>query len=373
MRIRTIITAAAALTALSAAKADCQIIYKQPGSSLLRFHYSDWSLKPTGGSKETLSQTATFLSGFIPIRDNFEARYEIVSGHNDLQTGANDAAMSGLGDLRLQVAHSFSQDRALLSAGLNLPTGKKELNVDDERSIIDFLARDYLTVPMRRYGEGFGLNLQAGAATTLGSLKCGLSAVYDHIGSYLPYEGYGKYDPGDALSLTATAEVASGKITYTGDIGFSLFGTDVFEGEDIYHQGGQFNARVTAARRGDRYTTSLGGQMILRGRNKRYNLTDGTIDSQLKQYGDEYDLFLRVAFLLGKSWNIGTMVGTRQIGASEEGLGRSSLLHCALDVSRDLSRLIGVDLGVMYHTGSADGGAIDVGGLQMYGGLKVSY
>jgi hypothetical protein len=365
--------AAAAIMALFAADASCQIVYQQPGSSLLRFNYSHWSMEPAGSPEEILGQTTVFLSGFVPIRDNFEARYEIVSAYDDLKTGDVKTSMSGLGDARLQFAHSFSRDRVLMAAGLNLPTGKTELDVDGERRIIEYLSRDYLSLPLRRYGEGFGFNVQAGGATELGRFKCGLSAVYDYIGAYVPYEGYGDYDPGNAYTMTATAEVTSGKVTYAGNVGFSYFGTDVFEENDIYRQAPQFSARLMASRPGERYTTSLGTRIILRGRNRRYSTTDGTIDSQLKKYGDEFDVFLRVALTVGGSWNLGTMIGTRQILASEEEFGRSSLLNLAVDLNRKLSDHLDLDLGIMYHTGSTDGGAVDIGGVQMSGGLGVSY
>jgi hypothetical protein len=97
------------------------------------------------------------------------------------------------------------------------------------------------------------------------------------------------------------------------------------------------------------------------------------IDSQLKKYGDEFDVFLRVARALGADWKIGALIGTRQILQGEEDLGKSSLLNFAVDLGRDLSRNLGLDLGVMYHTGSTDGGAVGIGGLQMSGGLRVSY
>lgn len=373
MRIKTIVAAILALASLFAAEASCQIVFDQPGSFAMKFNYGTWSLDPAIGPEESISQTTLGLSGFVPLRDNFEARYQIVSGANDLDAYGAQTNMSGLGDLRLQLAHSFSRDRLLLSAGLNLPTGKKELDPDGERRIIEFLSRDYLSLPLRRYGEGFGFNLQAGGAAAAGPFKCGLSGVYDYCGSYKPYEGSGEYDPGDAVSLNATAGTASGGIEYAGDFGFSLFGTDALDGADIYRQGPQFSARLTATRPGEAYSATLGMRMVLRGRNKRYDLTDGAIESQLKKYGDEFDLFLRVGRTLGTGWKIGALAGTRQILSSEEALGRSSLLNFAFDLDKDLSRNLGLDLGVMYHTGSADGGDVDISGLQLSGGLKVSY
>ncbi len=373
MRNKTILAAILALASLFAAEASCQIVFDQPGSFALKFNYGDWSLDPASGPEQGISQMTFGLSGFVPLRDNFEARYQIASGYNDLDAGGAKTNMSGLGDLRLQLAHSFSDDRLLLSGGLNLPTGKRKLDPDGERRIIEFLSRDYLSLPLRRYGEGFGFNLQAGGATALGPFKCGMSGVYDYCGSYRPYEGSGDYDPGDALSLNATAAVSSGRIEYAGDIGFSFFGTDALDGRSIYKQAPQFSARLRGTLPGERYSAALGARMILRGRNTRYGMTDGAIDSQLKQYGDEFDLFVRVARSLGADWKIGAMIGTRQILSSEEYLGRSSLLNFALDLGRDLSRNLGLDLGVMYYTGSTDGGDARIGGLQMSGGLRVSY
>jgi|WetSurMetagenome_2_1015567.scaffolds.fasta_scaffold05696_3 hypothetical protein len=373
MRNRTIIAAILAFASLFAADASCQIVFDQPGSIAFKLNYSDWTLDPAHGPDESMSQIAFGLSGFVPLRDNFEARYQILSGSNSLDAGGVQTDLSGLGDLRLQLAHSFSRDRLLLSAGLNVPTGKQELDPDGERRVIEFLSRDYLSLPLRRYGEGFGFDLQAGGATEMGPFKCGLSGVYDYCGSYKPYKGAGDYDPGDAFSLNATAGVSSGRIEYAGDIGFSFFGTDALDGRNIYKQAPQFSARIRAARPGDTYRTTLGARMILRGRNTRYGSVDGAIETQLKQYGDEFDVFLRVARAFGTGWEIGGSIGTRQILASEEYLGRSSLLNFALDLDRDLSRNLGLDMGVMYYTGSTDGGDVGIGGLQMSGGLRVSY
>ena len=170
--MRNSVIGAAILILASAISTDapCQITFDQPGSFALKFIYSRWSVEAADDPKETLSQTTFAFTGFEPIRDNFEARYQIVAGRNDL--GAGDAAwdMSGLGDVRLQLAHSFSNDRLLLSAGFNLPTGKTKLDLESEQRIIEFLSRDYLSVPLRRFGAGFGLNLQAGGAIELVNL-----------------------------------------------------------------------------------------------------------------------------------------------------------------------------------------------------------
>lgn len=373
MQTRKIMLPALILILIRASSADGQIVYNQPGSSALRYYYINWSLDSSLGAEEGISQSAVSLSGFVPIRDNFEARYYFISGYNNLDLDNTVSEMSGSGDLRLQLSHSYAKDRILLSMGLNLPVGKKELDTTGERRIIEFLSRDYLSFPLRRYGEGFGFNLQVGGAAEVGRFKCGMSAVYDYTGAYKPYKDSGDYNPGNAFSLSATTNVVFGKISCTGDLGFSVFGADNLEDNKIYKQAPQFSARLTAAYPNERYSATLGLRMILRGRNTRYSPADGVIESQLKKYGDEFDAFLQFAYTIRVAWRLAALVGTRQILSSEEELGKSSLYNFGCNINREMSDHVSFGLGLMYHTGSTDQGAVDISGLQMSGGLSVTY
>ncbi|MCK4538967.1 MAG: hypothetical protein KAV42_09250 [Candidatus Krumholzibacteria bacterium] len=373
MRTRITISVILALVLISSSTVHAQIIYGQPGSAGLKFYYSSWNLEDQDGLTQDISQGTLDLSGFIPLKENLEARYQILSGFNTLEYGDAEDDLSGLGDLRIQISRSFSRDKYLLSAGVNLPTGSRELNAEEERRIVEFLSYDFLTLPMRRFGEGLGFNIQAGAATELGRFKCGLSAVYDFLGSYSPYEETGDYDPGDAISVNATANTMSGKVSYTGNFGFSIFGTDALEDDDIYKQAPQFNARIMAVIPGQKYTTTIGTRLVIRGRNKRYSLTEGVIDSQLKKYGDEIGGFVRLSFTGWKAWNIGTMAGIRQIMANEEEFDASTVFNLGLDLSKAINDRLTFDTGMIYYTGSADGGEIDMSGFQMSGGISLSY
>ncbi|MBN2183976.1 MAG: hypothetical protein JW746_01480 [Candidatus Krumholzibacteriota bacterium] len=373
MQTKKIILPVIFILSVLASSAESQIVYQQPGSSILKFHYNRWTLDDPSGTENIILQRTVIFSGFLPLRDNFEARYYIAQGYNNLDYGSGETDISGLSDLRIQMSHSFVKDQILLSAGVNLPTGKRELDPVTDRAIIEFLSFDFLSLPMRRYGEGLGFNLQAGGAKEAGRFKYGLSAVYDYCGKYEPYSDGGDYDPGDAISANATAAATIRKIDYSGDIGFSVFGTDQLDGDNIYKQGPQFNARLMAVYPADKYSATFGIRMILRGRNKRYSVTDGVIDSQLKKYGDEFDSFLRIAYNVGKGSQLAGLVGMRQILTSEEYLGKSSIYHFGADFNKSFSERFSLDLGLIYHTGSTDYDDIDIRGIQVAGGLRVAY
>ena len=373
MQTKKIILPVVIMLAVLTSAAESQIVYRQPGSSILKFHYNNWSLDGPAGREDVISQRTLTLSGFLPLRDNFEARYYIASGYNNLDTKSGEVDISGLSDLRIQMSHSFVKDQILLSAGVNLPTGKRELDPGNDRAIIEFLSHDFLSLPLRRYGEGFGFNLQAGGAKEAGRFKCGLSAVYNYCGTYEPYSKRGDYDPGDAISLNATTTTAIGKINYSGNFGFSIFGTDQLDDDKIYKQAPQFNTRLMAAYPAEKYTATLGFRIIIRGRNKRYSLTDGIIDSQLKKYGDEFDSFFRIAYNVGKGSHLAGLIGMRQILTSEEYLGRSSIYHFGADFNKSFSDRFSFDLGIIYHTGSSDRDNLDIKGIQIASGLRIAY
>jgi hypothetical protein len=358
---------------LGGSAANGQIVYKQPGSFDLHYYYNNWSLEGTHVADNNFSQSAVSLSGFVPLRENFEARYYLASGYNELELAGSKSKLSGLGDLRIQMSHSFQNDRLLLSAGINLPTGKKKLDTDGQLRIIEFLSNDYISVPMRRYGEGLGFNLQAGGAADIGRFKCGLTTVYDYTGTYEPYTGAGDYNPGDAFSISATANTLLGKTTCSADLGFSLFGTDVFEDHDVYKQGPQFNVRLSAVHPHQPFSSTVGARLVVRGRNARYNLSSGVIESQLKKYGNEFDLSYRIQYSTRADWQLGGLVGTRQIRASEEELKNSSIYIFGSDLGKTFADRWAFDLGLMYQRGSTDLNDTTISGFQVVGGFNVTY
>ena len=351
-----------------------QIIYDQPYSASLNFYYNSWSLdNPVTGGKEDLSQRTFSLSGFMPLRDNFEARYSIVTASNSLDMNNTENELSGLGDLRVQFSHSFYSDRVLLSAGANLPTGKQELDTGQELQVIEFLSRDYLSFPVRRYGEGAGFNLLAGGAASVGPVKCGATASYYYTGTYTPYADFGDYNPGNTFSVGGSAELTADRIHYSAQLSYSISGTDQLDGDDIYKQADRFTTYLSASYREQPYMLTAGTRIILRGKNTRYSITDGAIESQLKKYGDEFDLFLHFDYSPAERWLLGARLATRQISSGEEAMDQASIYSAGLSASRKLSDHYRVTLGGIYHTGSTDQDDITLSGFQMTASLSAAY
>jgi hypothetical protein len=343
-----------------------QIIYGRPAYADMQAQYSHWSLQDKeDGTTTTINQFTVPLTGFIPLEDNFEALVFIATSSNTLSSEGDDYNLSGLGDVRFQVNRSFNDDQFLVSLGINLPTGKKKLTQDEEQPVLQMLSQNYLSFPMRRFGEGFGFNLLVGGARMLGSLRGGFGVKYQYTGKYQPYEGSGDYDPGDLVSVNAGLDWQGEKTVISGDAVFTAYFKDKLDGVEIFKQSNQLDLRMNA-----RYTTesySLQGQVgyLLRGRNVLYT-------EELKIYGNEFWINAGMTRRFQQDWRVTPSVELRLIGANDEGFGGSSILGFGGVVGKTFGGQIALIFGGTYYIGSVDDGAYDLTGLQLRAGLTAN-
>ncbi len=348
-----------------------QIIYDLPGSTDLQVAYTHWSIENDSLS-ESLTQFTVPVSGFVPLQDNFEARFYIANAFNTLSIEETDTKLSGLGDVRIQLNHSFADDQLLLSGGVNFPTGKKKLDPETERAVLEILSENYLSFPIRRLGEGFGFNILAGGAATAGNIRYGASIMYQYNGSYEPYRDEGDYNPGDFIAASASADIDLNKTALVANFVLTIFTDDKVEDAKIFKQANQMDMYL-----GGRHGTGsvdLQGNVryLIRGRSTRYNITDEAIMSQLKAYGNEFSIGARLHYYPNPEWYFGPSVQLNMIAANEEEFDKSTLFGGGITYGRKVNDHFNFDVSFNYYTGSADGGDIDLNGYQINAGLTAS-
>ncbi len=342
-----------------------QIMYGQPTSGDMGFIYSHWSLDNGSGTTE-ISQLTIPLTGFVPIRDNLEAFFYVANSSNTLEGSNTDYSLSGLSDARLQLNRSFNDDHLLLSVGVNLPTGKKKLNRDEELLVLQMLSQNYLNFPMRRFGEGFGVNMLLGGAQMLGEFRCGAGIMYQYNGSYNPYEEMGKYDPGDFVSINAGADWQNDRLKLTGNVIFTGYTDDKLEGSKVLQQSSQFDLRFGVIHSGNAYDISGGIGYLLRGRNTFYNPDK----SERRLFGDVLLINASLTRRLQQGWRLTPSLELKHIvGADEDNIGSATIFGLGGAVGRTFGEQIGVTIGGKYFTGNADDGDIDLSGFQLTASL----
>jgi hypothetical protein len=355
---------------LSAPAAIGQIVYGQPGWGAGNVIYTHWSVD-SDSTSATLSQVYVPLSGFVPIQDNFEMQFYVGTESNKLDITTDNQTVSGLTDVRLQANHSFMDDQLLFSGGLNLPTGKRELDPLREQPIIEALSRDFLEFPVRRFGEGFGFNVLASAAKLFGDVRAGASVGYRMVGEYTAYEGTGKYNPGDQFTVDVRTEIPTEQVSYLLGIGLVTYTKDQVEGVDIFQQGRQLNFYGSVNYHAENY--GLGGSVsyVARGNNKFY-VSSNVLLREQQLFGDEFSIRGHADFKVAEMWDIQPHAHFRSIAASdiEES---ATVFGVGTDVGREISERVNLGVGLTYYTGSANGGDLDLSGIQLTGGLSASF
>ena len=352
------------LSVISVGTASGQVIYGQPASAKLRVIYTSWETK-SESRDNSLDQIYMPFLGFIPLKDNLEARIFLGGVNNKLNRTEATDKLSGLTDTRIQINKSFSEDRLILSLGFNLPTGKTALNFEEEWFVTAFLSRDFLIYPLRRLGVGFGVNALFGGAFMAGDFRLGGSALYHYTGSYEAFKDNGDYDPGDFYSLNVGFKRPYDQFLWIGDVTFTSYTDDTQDGTKIYNRGNQFLFRMGGVWETPKIRASADARYFIRDRNAVYDVA-GAIVNQLQMYGNEFSLIGSFSwFFDDKKWEVGPLFHLRNIAANEYLLGSALYVGFGAQASRWLSSRYELGVSFEYFTGWADGGNIDLSGYQI--------
>jgi len=357
---------------LSGSSAHAQIIHGQPAYGNTGVTYTYWKLEPTDGGSVTIDQMWTPISGMIPLAENTEAAVFFSGAQSSLDYYGSETDLNGISDSRLQVSRSMADDRLLFSAGVSLPTGKKELNPFTERGVVEMLAQSFLDFPLRRYGEGLGLSFLVGTAAELGEVNAGIGAQYEYIGKYDPYTDITDYDPGDLFNIYAGGDISRGDVSWSGNILFTAFAADKVGGVKVLKQSTQLELQLGSVFDNKRHRVDGKVSYTLRGRNERYGGPSEEVIERLKLYGNEFFVSGGYAALLKNGWSVGPELSLKLIAGDESGFGKSSIFSAAGLVGKQIGEHVTANAGARFMTGKADDSRYDVTGLQLTAGLSAT-
>ncbi|MCX6831966.1 MAG: hypothetical protein NT028_07510, partial [candidate division Zixibacteria bacterium] len=155
---------------------------------------------------------------------------------------ASNVASIGLTTLR--VFHSFSEDRLFAAAGVILPTGKTGYD-PAETAVTQLIADDFLALPLKQLGGGFGLIMQVGGASQYEWLLYGGSIGYTYAGSYTYLKDGDNYNPGDEIVVQGSASAVGRTSSLDLDLSYKLYTADKIGSEQIFKVGGIVSAVLT--------------------------------------------------------------------------------------------------------------------------------
>ncbi|MEX2179145.1 MAG: hypothetical protein WD801_10575 [Gemmatimonadaceae bacterium] len=159
------------------------------------------------------------------------------------------SALSGLTDTQLRAIYSLGQDRVVLTAGLNLPTGSATLK-PDEFDAATRIGSDFLSFPVSGFGSGFGMTGGVAVAQPMGTWNVGAGASLRSAGEYEPFEdGSGtatSFKPGAEVRARIGADHPWGTGRVSLGLTFSKYGDDRANAA-VYNTGDRFIGQVAVS------------------------------------------------------------------------------------------------------------------------------
>jgi len=205
-----------------------------------------------------------------------------------------------------------------------------------------------------------------------------VGAGYQYNGTYEPYDWVSDYKPGDRLHLTGGVSSDLGNTKLSGDLTYLIYQADKQEGEKIFKDGNQLDLKGGLLYHQEPYSFAAHARYIIRGKDRRYGVPEAYRE-EAKNHGNDFRVSTSLSFQAGSKLRLIGQAEAKLVG--ENDYPSTDLLH------RAASHIIGFGGGFNYelkdnynlsvqlksYQGEADGGNIDLSGLQMQSSLFVRF
>ena len=213
-----------------------QILFGRKSELFCSIKHVGWSYTRSG-QEIGFRQTLVPVTLFMPLFDNAEMRIVTAGAvsNSGLIPGKN---LSGLADTKIQTRFAFLNDRLMVSAGLNVPTGKTKMSLDEFR-LTGIFTEEIFGFHCRRFGEGLDVNVGAVFAFPAGPLTLGAGYALLAKGSYVPNDIFGKYQPGNETTTTGIMDIQWDRNLIRSSVIYKTFFKDQLNGGDYFQKGRQ--------------------------------------------------------------------------------------------------------------------------------------
>jgi hypothetical protein len=195
------------------------------------------------GRRWSLDLSTAFATGSVKLESGAGA------------SGADKLTLSGLTDVKVRLVGRPAGDNAIVTLGINAPTGLTKLD-PEQTGAIRVLGAPALRFTAPSFGSGFGATAGAVVTRQTAGWAWAFGASYELRSSYTPIEATisgvrspTDLDPGDAIHLSIGADRLLGQHRMSFMLNSDLFGDDKISlgpvagaGDDTYKLGPAFTA-----------------------------------------------------------------------------------------------------------------------------------
>lgn len=194
--------------------------------------YQNWSIE----KGTTSSEFSILIAAYQPLSRNLSIN---VMASQATADGTGLKKLASISDTQLSVSYYLESYHLILNFGVNLPSGKKELGLD-EFVTSAWLSHSHFNFQVPNLGQG--LNLSPGISWAFpmnDNVVLGAGASYQIKGKYKPIKGMpDDYKPGDELLVTGGIDLRLGTMTtLAADIIFTSYGKDKVGNQAVFLSG----------------------------------------------------------------------------------------------------------------------------------------
>lgn len=205
----------------------------------------------TSPVSETISEFTTPIFVVVPVSSALS--FDVATAYANARVQPNGSnveqpsSISGLTDTQIRANVLLGTDFVVLTAGLNIPTGKETAS-DAEELAAFRIGNDFLAFPISNMGTGFGATAGIAVARPVGSWNLGFGGSLRQSAAYDPVVASSgarpRFQPGNEYRARFGVDHPFGTGRFAIGLTYSKFGNDNLD-NSIYNTG-------------DRYVTQMG-------------------------------------------------------------------------------------------------------------------
>ena len=225
--------------------------------SELRFAPQFMQYKIKAPNNETISELAVPVFVSIPLGSQFTFDVGTSYARAKATSGNVNSEINGLTDTQIRGNYTIGTDFVVLTAGVNLPTGRSSVTTD-QQTAAGRIGSDFLAFPISNMGTGLAATAGIAVARPLGDWNIGFGGAVRHSTSYDPFDVPGQpvlhFTPGDEYRARVGVDrgLLAGRVSL--GLTYSAFGSDD-AGGSVYNTGNRVIAQAIL-------TNSMAGSMV---------------------------------------------------------------------------------------------------------------
>jgi hypothetical protein len=193
----------------------------------------------------TVSQFAVPLFVVLPVNERLTIDVGTSLARSRVRWDAGESQITGLTDTQVRGNYTLGTDFVVLTAGLNLPTGRSSVTLEQFRAA-GLIGNDFLAFPISSMGTGLAITMGAAVARPVGDWNIGVGGAIRRSTAYEPFDIPNqslRFQPGNEYRARVGVDrtVGAGRVAF--GLTFSAFGKDD-AGGSVYNTGNRVIAQA---------------------------------------------------------------------------------------------------------------------------------